>query len=293
MDVDGTEKVAERPGCESRTTAMNLVDTTPKRRRLAIASSIALHFCALVLLCLAPWPISSASDATLVVHMIVRAAPGPPARPATIEHRTAPTTAPATTVRGQRAPAAVRVPPLAVHAGTPEHAGTMLHVMTHPVLRPAPSVGGAAVGAGATGLQAAVAAAVPVAASAPVGTAPTAAASPAAVAAAEAVPVAAKTPGGSGGGGGDKSSNPGLFSATYPPAAAQTGALDAIRAALPARTRVRITVDENGRAAIVDWLTPPPDPTLADAIRARLMALPYIPAECDGLPCTGIISLTT
>jgi hypothetical protein len=92
-----------------------------------------------------------------------------------------------------------------------------------------------------------------------------------------------------GGGGGD----PGLFSATYPPVPQQTSALEAIRASLPARMRLRITVDENGRAAVVDWLTPPPDAALAGAVRAKLMALPYIPAECDGLPCTGIISLAT
>jgi hypothetical protein len=97
-------------------------------------------------------------------------------------------------------------------------------------------------------------------------------------------------PAGTGGGGGG---NPGLFSATYPPAPEQVSALDAIRALLPARMRLRITVDENGHAAVVDWLTPPPDAALAGEIRAKLMALPFIPAECDGLPCAGNLSLTT
>ncbi len=51
---------------------------------------------------------------------------------------------------------------------------------------------------------------------------------------------------------------------------------------------VRITVDENGRARDVVFLTTPRN---ADDLRRRLLAARYLPAECDGLYCEGTIDL--
>jgi hypothetical protein len=264
---------------------MKLLDTAPGRNRLAIASSIAVHLCALVALCLVPVPRVAKSDAPptgLVVHIVKRAAPGPPARPVS-DRRTAPPALAPPPVRRLAFVAAVRVPPRpAVRAGTLLAAGTRLRVVDRPLTAVLTTGTSDADAAGARPPAAAAPAAAPAATDA----APPPTAAPAASA-------PAKAGGVSGGGGGASTGNRGLFSASYPPAPAQRGALDAIRATLPTRARVRITVDENGRAAVVDWLTPPPDAALADTIRAKLMALAYIPAECDGLPCTGIISLTT
>jgi hypothetical protein len=51
---------------------------------------------------------------------------------------------------------------------------------------------------------------------------------------------------------------------------------------------VRVTVDENGRAREVVFLTTPRN---ADDLRRRLLAAHYLPAECDGLYCEGTIDL--
>ncbi len=51
---------------------------------------------------------------------------------------------------------------------------------------------------------------------------------------------------------------------------------------------VRITVDENGRAREVVFLTTPRN---AEDLRRRLLAARYLPAECDGLYCEGTIDL--
>jgi hypothetical protein len=250
--------------------AMKLSDTAPGRYRIAIACSIALHLCALAVALLLPWPSLPRApvERPVVVSIVMRPRPKPPAPPA-------PAIGPVPAARPEPAPharaqaAAIHLVRQAVPAKTVVHTAAVRHDLSRAVRTPAaPSE--IAVVAGASAAPVAVAEPA-VAVAHPSGSGSSAAAS-------------------AGGGGGG---NPGLFSATYPPVPAQLGALEAIRAALPARMRLRITVDENGRAADVDWLSPQPDAALAGAIRAKLMALPYIPAECDGLPCTGIISLAT
>jgi len=261
---------------------MKLSDTAPGRDRIAIACSIALHLCALAVALLLPWPRvpeqPEPAALPIVVHIAARPRPKPPAPPG-------PAIGPIPAARPQAAPHARTQPPAAtihvVHAVLPGaaavHTVAVRHDLSHAVrTRAAPSE--IAVVAGASVAPATVAETTP-------GLHPPTAAPLARPADSGSGPA----PSAGGGGGG----SPGLFSATYPPAPAQLGALEAIRAALPARMRLRITVDENGHAADVDWLTPQPDAALADAIRAKLMALPYIPAQCDGLPCTGIISLAT
>jgi len=281
--VSGTEKVADGPACENaHDRAMNLLDTAPGRNRLAIASSIVLHLCALVVALLLPWPVIPTSTETgalpVAVTIAERPRPtAPPVPPALAPARGGPPAPTPTVHRHAPPPAAIHATHQASKPMAPVHTVTVRHELSRTVRTPAAQVAPVVVAAVAN-----PEAAAPVTAAIAPATAATAA--PPTTAAADGT-----TPAGGGGGGG----NPGLFSATYPPAPAQTSALDAIRALLPARMRLRITVDENGHAAVVDWLSAPPDAALAGAIRAKLMALPYIPAECDGLPCTGIISLTT
>jgi hypothetical protein len=234
---------------------MKVLDTARGRYRLAIPCSIALHVCALVLtLAWTPAPAVGPVEAPVLALVV------------TIAHRP-----PGPVVAARGIPAAPRA---ARHGAVPlatiRHPAMPGANVAHPIaghdLRRAPR---AAVPRGVP----IVALATPAAGATPEGTA---------------VPHPTEAPGASGEEGGG---NPGLFSATYPPAPATAGALDAIRAALPAHTHVRITVDESGRAQTVDWVIAPSDPSLAQAIRARLMALSYIPAQCDGLPCTGNITL--
>jgi len=54
---------------------------------------------------------------------------------------------------------------------------------------------------------------------------------------------------------------------------------------------ITISVDENGRAVKVN--VPASVPTDArDEIQKRLAALRYIPAECNGLRCAALLSIT-
>jgi len=258
---------------------MKLLETAPARNRLAIACSIALHLCVLAVALRLPRPVappaSVLSSLPVTVSITHRPRPIALAPPAPIAARL-PAAAPAPVPHARPQPAAFDTNHPARVASVPVHVMALRHELSRKVAMPAQPVAHLVVAA----------------ALAPVAAAPVTAAveHPASVATTgPAAPAPGNGAAARAGGGGD----PGLFSATYPPVPQETRAFEAIRATLPARVRLRITIDENGRAAVVDWLTPPPDAALAGAVRARLMALPYIPAECDGLPCTGIISLAT
>jgi len=79
----------------------------------------------------------------------------------------------------------------------------------------------------------------------------------------------------------------GLFSQNYPPALAAPAELASIRSRLAAPVRIRIDVDEAGRATDVRFERPIADSALAEVIRSQLLALRYVPADCNGLHCEG------
>lgn len=54
---------------------------------------------------------------------------------------------------------------------------------------------------------------------------------------------------------------------------------------------VRITVDESGHATSVEFVRAPADTTQREELRTRLLAAHFIPANCNGLRCTGTVEL--
>jgi hypothetical protein len=83
----------------------------------------------------------------------------------------------------------------------------------------------------------------------------------------------------------------GLFSQNYPPALATRDVLDVIRSRIGRHFHIRIAVDESGHATDVRFLAPIADESLTDGLRAKLLALDYVPADCNGLHCEGILEL--
>jgi hypothetical protein len=49
----------------------------------------------------------------------------------------------------------------------------------------------------------------------------------------------------------------------------------------------RILVDERGHATAVTFLAALADTESTEELRQKLLALIYVPAECDGLACAG------
>jgi outer membrane biosynthesis protein TonB len=83
----------------------------------------------------------------------------------------------------------------------------------------------------------------------------------------------------------------GLFSQNYPPALRAPAELDAIRSRLSRPVHIRVDVDESGRATDVHFLQPVADPVLAQEVRSALLALRYVPADCNGLHCEGTLEI--
>jgi hypothetical protein len=83
----------------------------------------------------------------------------------------------------------------------------------------------------------------------------------------------------------------GLFGSNYQPVPQPPNALAAIIARITGRFHIRVKVDENGRAMDVRFLTPIADATLANDVRARLLAMTYVPALCSGLKCAGDLDI--
>jgi hypothetical protein len=236
---------------------------TPRRDRIAIAGSIAIHLCALAAaLVVIPRPPSfqvDEPDERALLTSIVRT-----------EHR-----APPSKGHEQRAPAEAAPQPHAplpvIHAAvTVEHASRRLVVATeHRAGLPATPTP-APVRRDAEREPAAVQAAATVA---------TAAATSGPVAAAATLsPVVAQHEEGIGN-----------FGETYP-ASIEPTARGLILAGASGVT-VRITVDENGRATTIEFLRGPADAALRDELRTRLLAAHFIPAACNGLRCAGTLEL--
>ena len=81
----------------------------------------------------------------------------------------------------------------------------------------------------------------------------------------------------------------GNFGETYPASVEPT--LRRSLAVLGSGFDVRITVDEDGRATEIDFVRAPADPTLRETFRAKLLAARFIPAACNGLRCAGTVEL--
>lgn len=243
---------------------------TPRRDRIAIASSIAAHLCVLAMLAAVPHATftSDDPDERSLLSSIIR-----------IEHR--PTPPPLRTVVRQRLAEAVPVPRLAppvIHAAVAvEHAThRMVVAEEHRAgLAAAPKAARTHVPdaeqpaqiAAAPAKRAVVAAAEATATAAP-------AASPAPS------PVAAQ-----------RDEGIGNFSESYP-ASIDPSSRGSLLAGFNGFV-VRITVDENGRATAVEFVRAPADAALRDELRTRLQAAHFIPAACNGLRCAGTVELRT
>ena len=83
----------------------------------------------------------------------------------------------------------------------------------------------------------------------------------------------------------------GNFGETYP--ASIEPSLRSALAAVGSGFVVRVDVDENGRATAVEFMRSPPDPTLREELREKLLAARFIPAACNGLRCAGTVELRT
>ena len=236
---------------------------TPRRDRIAIAGSIAIHLCALAAaLIVIPRPPSFALDEpderALLISIVRTQHQAPPSK----GHEQRP---PAEAVPQAHAPLPV------IHAAvTVEHAARRLVVATEhraglpatpkpaPVRREAehqPAV-----------VQAAAAVSPAAATSGPV------------AAAATLSPVATQHEEGIGN-----------FGETYPASIEPTARGPLLAGA--SGVTVRITVDENGRATSIEFLRGPADAALRDELRTRLLAAHFIPAACNGLRCAGTLEL--
>jgi hypothetical protein len=237
---------------------------TPRRDRVAIAGSIAIHLCvlaaAVTVIPRASFPVDD-PDERVLLSSIVR-----------VEHRPVPSTA-----HGRKPvaePASQQHAPLPViHAAvTSEHATRQLVVAAEhragfapaPVRRretkvvPATQVAPARERIVASAAESA-ATSGPVASPAP-------------------SPVVAQHEEGIGN-----------FGETYP-ASIEPSARGGLLAGASGVT-VRVTVDENGRATTVEFLRGPADAAQRDELRARLLAAHFIPAACNGLRCAGTLEL--
>jgi hypothetical protein len=239
---------------------------TPQRDRTAIGISIALHCCVLALLAMIPgatFPAADPDERALLVGQI------------RIEHRPAPKVA--VPRRAPAAPAAVQqqaVRPLihtlvatgrasrAMIVATEARAAYVPHAAAAPKQRPVVNE---------TTRLAAVAtqpntqiASQPAPPAAPASPAPS--------------PVAARGEDGIGN-----------FGETYP--ASVEPSLRATLFAGISGIIVRITVDEGGRATSIEFVRAPADTAQREELRTRLLAAHFIPANCNGLRCTGTVEL--
>jgi hypothetical protein len=77
----------------------------------------------------------------------------------------------------------------------------------------------------------------------------------------------------------------GLFGQNYHAMPNPPQALQAILASASMHLRLRVHIDDHGKATSVQFLTPVADAALAEALRAKILALNYVPADCNGLRC--------
>ena len=236
---------------------------TPRRDRVAIAGSIAIHLCvlaaAVVVIPQVTFPVDD-PDERVLLSSIVR-----------VEHRPVPSAARGRKPAIQPGPEQ-RAPLPVIHAAvTSEHASRQLVVAAEhragfapaPVRRREPKTNPA----------------TQVAARAPV-------VAPAAESAATSGPVASPAPSPVVA---QQEEGIGNFGETYP-ASIEPSARGGLLAGASGVT-VRITVDENGRATTIEFLRGPADAALRDELRTRLLAAHFIPAACNGLRCAGTLEL--
>jgi hypothetical protein len=240
---------------------------TPQRDRTAIGISIALHCCVLGMLALVPWapiPATDPDERMLLVGQIrIEHRPPPPiphvrrapAAPAPVQQQAARPVI-HTIVATGRATRAMLVATEARAAYVPQNAAAPKQM---PVANYAPAR-----------LAAAAAQQKTDAASQSVPTAPPASPAPS--------PVAARGEDGIGN-----------FGETYP--ASVEPSLRATLFAGISGIVVRITVDESGRATSIEFVRAPADTTQREELRTRLLAAHFIPANCNGLRCTGTVEL--
>jgi hypothetical protein len=240
------------------------------RDRTAIAASIALHLCAVIALATLPrpsFPVDDPDERLLLVSAIHVEHQAPPPRPALTRRTLVPHT--------QAAKPAFR--PVIHTAVTVEHATRHLVVAVEAPNAYATSAAGAPARPRdvsdnpapsrpeATGAAAPAVAGSPLPSSAP--------------STATAAPVAQSEEG------------IGNFGETYP-ASIEPGLRSAL-VAVGSGFVVRVTVDENGYATAVEFMRSPPDATLREELRAKLLAARFIPAACNGLRCAGTVELRT
>ncbi len=254
---------------------MNSSRVFPARIRAAIALSIAFHLCALALLATLPRgavePTNSLIDrAPVFAITTVRRRPRQPApaklpvvrvtRPETVAVASpAPLRAVRAIVRQREpaAPAAVKIARRAPRVAHPQAAPVHAKIAAAGIALLAPPTP-----------EAATPTPTPTPAPARPAVSPTAAATAAA-----------------------PNSFGGLFSQNYPPALPATSILDTIRTRLGGHGRIRIDVDETGHATAVHF-SDAGDAAAADDIRAQLLALSYVPADCSGLHCDGTLEIS-
>jgi hypothetical protein len=257
---------------------MNASDARPARMRLAIALSIAAHLCAL-------WLVAALLDDRFI-PLSNETDNGATSFITTIEHRIRATAASGRHVRAARLtrkPAALVARPLSALPPTPiPNAAPRL---SGPMKLAAPPRTAASSGGIANRTLSSRHRVVPQQPTSLPTAAPTA---KPALAAASRTPVAEPTrspaavvPASFGG----------LFSADYPPALAAPSDVTVIHALLNGPARIRIDVDETGQATEVRFLIPVADPQIERAVREKLLALHYVPADCNGLHCEGTLEL--
>jgi protein TonB len=259
---------------------MNNSDAPPARLRTAIALSIAVHICVLLLLvavlgdrfvALTSEPDSGA--ATYITSIIHRVHPVAPVNrpPALVRRPVAVRPAPARLAPPVPQPLAAVVAAQGVQHATPvRHA----RPAERGTLRPRPSLALVPATAAPTTMPA------PRPSPSPPSPTPPPAAPPARPATPAPTPVAAVA-----------ANFGGLFSQNYPPALAAAADLAQIRALLDRSARILVDVDETGRATDVHFLAPVSDPEIEGQIRAKLLALHYVPADCNGLHCDGTLEI--
>ena len=74
------------------------------------------------------------------------------------------------------------------------------------------------------------------------------------------------------------------------PLIADEGVLNDLRAKYHFGAAITVDVDQNGRAVKIDFPPAVPD-DVREEIEKRLIALHYIPAECNGLRCAAPLSV--
>jgi len=240
---------------------------TPQRDRTAIGISIALHCCVLALLAMLPgasFPATDPDERALLVGQI------------RIEHRPPPQIA--LTRRAPAAPAAVQQQAVRPVIHTLVATGRASRAMVVATEARAEYVAPAAAApkrqpvvndartrlAVVTAHPSTETASQPAASSAPASPAPS--------------PVAAR--------GDDGIGN---FGETYP--ASVEPSLRATLFAGISGIFVRITVDESGRATSIEFVRAPADTSQREELRTRLLAAHFIPANCNGLRCSGTVEL--